>query len=82
VHSNQAKVSRSEVSKEGQYLNELAWQFDLSPSCDEVCTDNTGAMSLDDNSPSLDRSKDIDAIYHHVCQRIVCCQVKFLQVPS
>jgi hypothetical protein len=88
----QATVSRStteaeyiaagEVAKEVQYLYELARQFELSPSCVEVCTDNTGAISLVNDPLSLDRSKHIDVIYHHVRERVACGQVKFLQVPS
>jgi hypothetical protein len=63
-------------------LHELARQFELSPGCVELCTDNTGAISLVNDPLSLDRSKHIDVIYHDVRERVACGQVKFLQVPS
>jgi hypothetical protein len=47
-----------------------------------VCTDISGAICLVNDPLSLDRSKHIDVISHHVRERAACGQVKFLQVPS
>jgi hypothetical protein len=74
--ARQATVSRStaeseyiaagELAKEGQYLHQLARQFDLKPGCIPAECDNRAALSLIADLISAARTKHIDIIYHHI----------------
>lgn len=48
----------------------------------EVCTDNTGTVSLIHSPLSADRAKYVHVIYHHVSERLQCGQLSFMQVQS
>jgi hypothetical protein len=75
-------IAAGEVAKEIQYVHQIAREFHLKPKCIEVGIDNRAALFLISDPISAARTKHIDIIHHHVREKVMCKQMKFVAVAT